>query len=1090
MMCLFCEHALEGKDARDIFSAVAEASARMGSTSQETAGSLLAIAQMMSKGKVTAEELRGQLAERMPQAMNVMARAVGVTAAQLDKLIQGSGLGLDAIRKFAHQLEQESGAGGPIDSLNAQLARLKTAWTDFTVALGNTGVISLVAETLKGLEVSVRSLADALGTALPKIMQIIPGTAAHAQLEQAKELREIYSDATETVRRFERERWDVTRPAEYAQVEDQANKATKAAIEFQRDTGIDVLGKSLEITVAYTQAHRAAAPAIVAHDKAAERLAEHQQTVIDKLKEQLLLLDLDAEGAARLEASHLKLTSAQQAEYVQLKLLVEQKKQALQWDAELLDIQSRKYVQEAQAIDQIVRETAQLTMSNDAIEKQNKLLDAGIDPANKNYDAVSKMIDAEQKLRHQTDLLRDIAGGMKDAFETAFESIFTKGVSGFKDLVTKLEGWFVKLVADLALYAARNPIQMVLTTIAGAIGINNPAAAASSVVQNMTPHGGVLSQPGTGGGIPASVPGGIGWNGGWGWGTALGVAGAGLGGWGLGGMAAGWTGGNQLGGNIGGTLGGIGGYFGGSALGAAAGITGLAGGAVAGSVVPVVGTIVGAILGGLLGSLFGGGGDVNHFNVSLGTNKRFPLANRPTIQGYEDYTSTQGPFGDIGYILRGNNNAFDAANDSSKKFLEGIQQIDTAFAQFLSPAEVAKVKDRLAGMNEVEFKDSFSAVDALKQRFTEMLSAVDPRLASVYKSFNLTADNAGSFAVALVDLRKEFNDLVTAANATTDPVQQVIQSMAALEQTQTDAAAAFTASLTAGDPTKALAAEQALKQAVTNRYQYELNVASQLEQTIETLQDSVAKLQAQAAQLAQSMFKDFEDINQRLASTGGGNVWQLDIYRQARDSLLAQYSATTDPQARLDLLKQGMALVDQALQERMNEIQAWVQQQEALRQQQINALNVEKTAIQNAAQLRIDALNAEKTAIQKTVQERVAQLNTELQAVQALANMLPSIQSAIEQMKYGGQNPLSAFARLGEAQGALADTTDPQKRLQLLQTVLSLGGEAFQRPSPEYQEIYNKVAYEMSQMQDAAQDAAKKAAGLQQQIADVNTAQN
>ena len=47
---------------------------------------MLALAQMASKGTVQAEELRGQLGERLPGAFKIAAAAMGVTQAELVSL--------------------------------------------------------------------------------------------------------------------------------------------------------------------------------------------------------------------------------------------------------------------------------------------------------------------------------------------------------------------------------------------------------------------------------------------------------------------------------------------------------------------------------------------------------------------------------------------------------------------------------------------------------------------------------------------------------------------------------------------------------------------------------------------------------------------------------------------------------------------------------------------------------------------------------------------------------------------------------------------------------------------------------------------
>lgn len=80
--------ALEGDKARAVFEAVSKASAVMGLSADQSSGALLALQQMVSKGTVQAEELRGQLGERLPGAFQTAARAMGVTTAELGKMLE------------------------------------------------------------------------------------------------------------------------------------------------------------------------------------------------------------------------------------------------------------------------------------------------------------------------------------------------------------------------------------------------------------------------------------------------------------------------------------------------------------------------------------------------------------------------------------------------------------------------------------------------------------------------------------------------------------------------------------------------------------------------------------------------------------------------------------------------------------------------------------------------------------------------------------------------------------------------------------------------------------------------------------------
>lgn len=92
-----------------IFQGTTRYGATFALTSDEMSGSLLALSQMLSKSTVSAEELRGQLGERMPGAFSLFAKAMGVSESKLGKMLeQGQVLAKDALPKFAAELEKAS----------------------------------------------------------------------------------------------------------------------------------------------------------------------------------------------------------------------------------------------------------------------------------------------------------------------------------------------------------------------------------------------------------------------------------------------------------------------------------------------------------------------------------------------------------------------------------------------------------------------------------------------------------------------------------------------------------------------------------------------------------------------------------------------------------------------------------------------------------------------------------------------------------------------------------------------------------------------------------------------------------------------
>ena len=68
---------MEGQAARNIFTAVAGAARVMGASADDARGIFTALEQIVSKGTVSAEELRGQLGERLPGAFQIAARRYG-----------------------------------------------------------------------------------------------------------------------------------------------------------------------------------------------------------------------------------------------------------------------------------------------------------------------------------------------------------------------------------------------------------------------------------------------------------------------------------------------------------------------------------------------------------------------------------------------------------------------------------------------------------------------------------------------------------------------------------------------------------------------------------------------------------------------------------------------------------------------------------------------------------------------------------------------------------------------------------------------------------------------------------------------------
>lgn len=125
---------------KNVFIGVSEGAAALQLTSEQSEGALTALSQMISKGKVQAEELRGQLGERLPGAFQIAARAMGMTTAQLDKFMSDGKLTADIfIPKFAAQMHKEFGPAAleASNSFAASANRFKNLTGEMKVNVGN-----------------------------------------------------------------------------------------------------------------------------------------------------------------------------------------------------------------------------------------------------------------------------------------------------------------------------------------------------------------------------------------------------------------------------------------------------------------------------------------------------------------------------------------------------------------------------------------------------------------------------------------------------------------------------------------------------------------------------------------------------------------------------------------------------------------------------------------------------------------------------------------------------------------------------------------------------------------------------------------
>lgn len=121
------------KDAQDVFVSIASGIRGTGGSLEDMRSAMVATAQVFSKGKVSAEELRQQLGERLPGAFTLFAASMDMTPAMLDKALEQGKVTLDDFLGFSKLLFNEYGENAKIlaESPAAAGDRLATEFSNF-----------------------------------------------------------------------------------------------------------------------------------------------------------------------------------------------------------------------------------------------------------------------------------------------------------------------------------------------------------------------------------------------------------------------------------------------------------------------------------------------------------------------------------------------------------------------------------------------------------------------------------------------------------------------------------------------------------------------------------------------------------------------------------------------------------------------------------------------------------------------------------------------------------------------------------------------------------------------------------------------
>lgn len=124
------------EEQRFVFESLTKAAAFYHLSADRTNDMMNAVVQMMSKGKVAAEELRRQLGNTLPGAFNMMAAALGVSTAKLEDMMKnGEVISSEVLPRFAAMLNSVT-KNIEFDSIQASMNDLKNTWYEFVEKSG------------------------------------------------------------------------------------------------------------------------------------------------------------------------------------------------------------------------------------------------------------------------------------------------------------------------------------------------------------------------------------------------------------------------------------------------------------------------------------------------------------------------------------------------------------------------------------------------------------------------------------------------------------------------------------------------------------------------------------------------------------------------------------------------------------------------------------------------------------------------------------------------------------------------------------------------------------------------------------------
>jgi tape measure domain-containing protein len=177
---------LEGQGVKDLYEGISASIRAMNLSTADGSLVFQAYTQMLSKGKISMEELRQQLAEKSPQALQIFAKAMGVSVSQLQVMsAKGQLISEEVLPKVARQLKATFKIDSFAESYISSVAKMQTASFNFSSKVADYfggmfgGAISFGADLVNAITSKFKYISNFLNIALIGVMaQVAVGTQA------------------------------------------------------------------------------------------------------------------------------------------------------------------------------------------------------------------------------------------------------------------------------------------------------------------------------------------------------------------------------------------------------------------------------------------------------------------------------------------------------------------------------------------------------------------------------------------------------------------------------------------------------------------------------------------------------------------------------------------------------------------------------------------------------------------------------------------------------------------------------------------------------------------------------------------------